>query len=63
MIKNTINHIEDKNIKFFSTKFKISKNISNIDTYKILYDEITQYVEGINKLLDIGHGGSFDYDT
>ena len=25
--------------------------------------KITQYVEGTNKLLDIGHGGTFDYDT
>ena len=37
--------------------------MSGIDTYKILYEKITQYVEGTNKLLDIGHGGTFDYDT
>ena len=37
--------------------------MNSIDTYKILYEKITQHVKGTNKLLDIGHGGSFDYDT
>ena len=55
--------IEDKNISFFSKNSKYQENINNIDTYKILYDEISYNVNNINKLLDIGHGGSFDYDT
>ena len=54
---------EKKNIDFFSKNEIYQKNISNIDTYKILYNEITKYLLGTNKLLDIGHGGSFDYDT
>jgi len=64
LMKKTNNQsIEDKNIKFFSNNSKYQENINNIDTYKILYDEISQNVNNINKLLDIGHGGSFDYDT
>lgn len=55
--------IEKKNIDFFSKNEIYQKNIANIDTYKILYNEITKYLLDTNKLLDIGHGGSFDYDT
>ena len=37
--------------------------IHTIDTYKILYSEITDFIKSSDRLLDIGHGGSFDYDT
>lgn len=63
MKKNDNQSIENKNINFFSENTSYKKNINSIDTYKILYDEISKNLENINKLLDIGHGGSFDYDT
>ena len=62
MIKDT-NQIVKKNIEFFSQNKKYQKDVNSIDTYKILYEKITQYVKKTNKLLDIGHGGTFDYDT
>ena len=55
--------IKKKNINFFSNNTNYQQNVSNIDTYKILYDEITNNLLNTKKLLDIGHGGSFDYDT
>ena len=65
MIKkiNNNNIIEKKNIDFFSSNSEYQNNIANIDTYKILYSEITDFIKTSNRLLDIGHGGSFDYDT
>lgn len=63
MIKNNSQLVKKKNIEFFSQNTKYQQDVNNIDTYKILYEIITQYVKDTNKLLDIGHGGSFDYDT
>ena len=55
--------IEKKNISFFSANKKYQQNVANLDTYKILYGEITNSLKNSKKLLDIGHGGIFDYDT
>ena len=64
MIKKTLDKsINQKNINFFSENKDYQKNISEIDTYKILYEEITNRLKGRKKLLDIGHGGCFDYDN
>lgn len=63
MIKDNNQFIKKKNIDFFSQNTKYQQDVNNIDTYKILYKIITEYIKGTNKLLDIGHGGSFDYDT
>ena len=57
------NIIEEKNINFFSANKKYQQNVATLDTYKILYNEITNTLKNSKKLLDIGHGGSFDYDT
>jgi SAM-dependent methyltransferase len=63
MIKNNSQSVKKKNIEFFSQNTKYQQDVNSIDTYRILYEIITQYVKGTDKLLDIGHGGSFDYDT
>lgn len=63
MIKNDGHSVKKKNIDFFSNNEKYQRDVNSIDTYKILYKKITKYVNGTNKLLDIGHGGTFDYDT
>lgn len=55
--------IERKNINFFSKNISYKKKVHEIDTYKILFDEITNHICNSKKLLDIGHGGTFDYDT
>ena len=56
-------NVENKNIKFFDKNTNYQKNIYNIDTYKNIYIEISKKLKGTNKLLDIGHGGTFDYNT
>ncbi len=63
MNKTENQSINKKNIEFFSNNTNYQKNISTIDTYQILFDRISQNLENIKKLLDVGHGGSFDYDT
>lgn len=71
MIKNTIlmnkfskdKSIEQKNIDFFANNSEYQNDVNKIDTYKILFNEITNNISGSYKLLDVGHGGSFDYDT
>ena len=55
--------IDQKNIGFFSKNKNYQENISEIDSYRILYEEITNQLKHSNKLLDIGHGGLFNYDT
>ena len=55
--------INKKNIEFFANNKNYQKNVATIDTYQILFDKITQNLANIKKLLDVGHGGSFDYDT
>jgi SAM-dependent methyltransferase len=55
--------IEQKNIDFFSNNLDYQNDVNKIDTYQILFNEITNNISGSSKLLDIGHGGSFDYDT
>ena len=56
-------NINKKNIDFFSKNSNYQNNINQIDTYKILYNEITEIIRDSNLLLDVGHGGCFDYDT
>ena len=55
--------INKKNVEFFANNKNYQENVSTIDTYQILFDKITQNLVDIKKLLDVGHGGSFDYDT
>mgnify|MGYP001159451073 CR=1 FL=1 len=58
------NHsVKKKNIEFFSNNQDYQNNVNTIDTYQILYEKISLNLRDTNKLLDIGHGGSFDYDT
>ena len=56
-------NVEKKNISFFDKNSQYQKNIYKIDTYKNIYLEISKKLKGTNKLLDIGHGGTFDYNT
>ena len=55
--------ISEKNISFFDNNSNYQKNISNIDTYQKIKIEISDILSGTNRLLDIGHGGIFDYNT
>ncbi len=63
MNKLNLKNVEKKNIHFFNKNSIYQKNINNIDTYKNIFKEINKILIGTNKLLDIGHGGVFDYNT
>jgi len=55
--------ISRKNVKFFNDNLNYRQNINNIDTYHNIRDEVSRILSGTENLLDIGHGGVFDYDT
>ena len=57
-----LKNVENKNISFFNKNKTYQKNIYNIDTYKNIYYQLSKILNGTNKLLDIGHGGTFDYN-
>jgi SAM-dependent methyltransferase len=38
-------------------------SVATIDTYRTLHDFVSEKVVGVNKLLDVGNGGVFAYDT
>ena len=41
------NIIEEKNINFFSANKKYQQNVATLDTYKILYNEITNTLKKV----------------
>ncbi len=55
--------ISKKNAKFFNENLNYRHNINNIDTYQNIRNEVSKILSGTEKLLDIGHGGVFDYNT
>ena len=53
-----------KNISFFRDNVRsYSENVQQLDTYAAIRAAIGGAVKGINRLLDIGNGGVFDYDV
>lgn len=53
-----------QNIAFFCENIdSYNSKIQQLDTYITLRSYINQTITGINKLLDIGNGGVFDYDV
>ncbi len=56
-------NIEKKNIDYFSNNEVYLKNKSTIDSYINVYNKLTEVLKNTSRLLDVGHGGSFDYDT
>lgn len=52
------------NVDFFLNEHSdYKKKIESIDTYKSISQMLDNKLHGINKLLDIGNGGVFDYST
>ena len=55
---------DDLNKAYFSSNLDdYNKNILEIDTYKNTKIEIDQEILNIDKMLDLGNGGVFDYST
>jgi len=54
----------DKNIRYFLENIAAYRtSIAKLDTYEVIRREVSAAVAGIDRLLDIGNGGVFDYDT
>lgn len=52
-----------KNSSYFLTELDTySSNIYQMVGYRYMYTAVSQKLEGVKKLLDIGNGGVFDYD-
>lgn len=53
-----------KNMSFFGKhRDEYNKNVQELDTYKAIRGSIDEALRGIDRLLDIGNGGVFDYET
>lgn len=53
-----------KNAAFFLGEHESYKQkVGSIDTYATISGAVTEALRGIDRLLDIGNGGVFDYDT
>lgn len=54
----------EKNTSFFRDQLNSYKsNVNTLDTYQTIRASIDAELNGINHLLDIGNGGTFDYDV
>jgi len=54
----------EKNIKYFLGEYEYYKTqIESIDSYTAISLALSEKLQGIQRLLDIGNGGVFDYDT
>jgi SAM-dependent methyltransferase len=51
-----------RNEEFFSGEL-YGRHVSGLDTYALIREAINREVEGIERLLDVGNGGVFEYDT
>ncbi len=54
----------DKNAKFFLDEYHNYRAlVESIDTYAFISSALSEKLQGIRRLLDIGNGSVFDYDT
>jgi SAM-dependent methyltransferase len=52
-----------KNARYFDTNKRYGERVGSLDTYKHIRDAIDRQIVGARRLLDVGNGGVFDYDT
>ena len=52
----------EQNAEFFARE-KHGKDAAELDTYRLIREAITREVAGTERLLDVGNGGVFEYDT
>jgi SAM-dependent methyltransferase len=53
----------EKNKKFFSNNESYAQNVGRLETYQNVRNAIDRAISGTQRLLDVGNGGVFDYDT
>jgi SAM-dependent methyltransferase len=51
-----------QNAEFFAGS-KHARDVAELDTYRLIREAITRELSGTRRLLDVGNGGVFDYDT
>ena len=51
-----------QNAEFFARE-KHARDAAELDTYRLIREAISREVTGIDRLLDVGNGGVFEYDT
>jgi SAM-dependent methyltransferase len=52
----------EQNAEFFA-RDKHGRDAAELDTYRLIREAITREVAGTSRLLDVGNGGVFEYDT
>jgi SAM-dependent methyltransferase len=52
----------EQNAEFFA-RDKHARDAAELDTYRLIREAITGEVAGTRRLLDVGNGGVFEYDT
>ena len=52
----------EQNAEFFA-RDKHGRDVAELDTYRLIREAITAEVAGAERLLDVGNGGVFEYDT
>jgi SAM-dependent methyltransferase len=52
-----------KNRRFFAANQDYARRVSSLDTYRNIRAAIDPEIVGARRLLDVGNGGVFDYDT
>jgi SAM-dependent methyltransferase len=52
----------ERNAEFF-VREKHARDVAALDTYRLIRDAINREVAGARRLLDVGNGGVFQYDT
>jgi SAM-dependent methyltransferase len=51
-----------QNAEFFA-RDKHGRDVAELDTYRLIREAVTREITGTGRLLDVGNGGVFDYDT
>jgi SAM-dependent methyltransferase len=52
----------ERNAEFFA-RDKHGRDVAALDTYRLIREAINREVAGARRLLDVGNGGVFEYDT
>ncbi len=53
----------EANQRFFANNREYAQGVAEMETYRAIRVAIDAEVDGLGRLLDIGNGGVFDYDT
>ena len=51
-----------RNEAFFADNAAYTERVASLDTYRFIREHLDAEVAGAQRLLDIGNGGTFDYD-